>query len=135
MTAFLAGRVWNTLLAFGENFDRDGWYSYRKLAWPVEFTGTFQEYQASNFFGCGSEEVCRDLFKNVPGGKGWATLKDFAAAHSLFKEITETGVLGIFPFGQQQNDIRVCTILPDSRTALMPGHLHLSHLKSGCSHA
>ena len=40
-------------------------------------------------------------------GKPWASLKDLAAAHAYFKEIKDTGVLAIFPFGQQANTLKV----------------------------
>ena len=102
----VAGLIWHTILAIGDNFDRDGWYSYRRLAWPANFTGNFQDYAAENYFMCGSQEVCQDLFSTTPGGKNWATMKDFSMAHKYFEEIKDTGVLAIFPFGREENNIK-----------------------------
>ena len=102
-----AGTIWHTLLAFGDNFDHEGLYSFRRLAWPATFSGTVEDLIESGFFQCGSEEAYRDMFR--ADGKSWATLRDLSAAHGHFKEIKETGVLGIFPFGQGSNTLKVCT--------------------------
>jgi len=59
----------------------------------------------ADFFQCGSLEAYKDLFRT--GGKSWATLRDLAAAHGHFREIKGTGVLGIFPFGQESNTLKV----------------------------
>lgn len=102
-----AGGIWHTLLAVGDNFDYDGFYNFRGLSWPASFTGTtLQDLVDNNFHGCGSLEAYQDMFKT--SGKSWATLRDLAAAHAHFKEIKGTGVLGIFPFGQESNTLKVC---------------------------
>ena len=97
------------MLAFGSNFDTEGLYSFRKLCWPASFTGTsLLQLADEEFFQCGSKEAFQDMFRTE--GKPWACLKDLAAAHSYFKEIKGTGVLGIFPFGQQANTLQVSVI-------------------------
>lgn len=99
------GSIWHTLLAFGANFDYDGLYNFRGLSWPATFTGTsLQSLADADFHHCGSLDAYKDMFRT--GGKTWATLKDLAAAHAHFKEIKGTGVLGIFPFGQESTTLK-----------------------------
>ena len=94
------------MLAFGSNFDTEGLYSFRKLSWPAGFIGTsLQQLADLDFYQCGSQEAFQDMFRTE--GKPWASLKDLTAAHSYFKEIKGTGVLGIFPFGNQANTLQV----------------------------
>ena len=101
-----AGEVWHTLAAIGSNFDSDGFYNLRRLSWPSSFTGTaVEDLAAENFFQRGSKEAFHELFS--AGGKNWATMKALSIAHKYFREIKETGVLGIFPFGLRGNDIQV----------------------------
>ena len=109
-----AGSVWHTLIAFGSNFDTEGFYSYRRLSWPSTFWGTsVQDLADADFYQCGSREAYSDLFRAE--GKAWATLRDLAAAHAHFKEIKETGVLGIFPFGQGANSLKASRHTADTR--------------------
>ena len=94
------------MAAIGSNFDQDGFYNLRRLAWPESFTGSrVQDLVDQGFYGRGSLRACEELFKE--GGKQWATLKNLKQAHKLFKEIKTTGVLGIFPFGQESTAIQV----------------------------
>lgn len=64
-----------------------------------------EDLAAENFFQRGSREAFHELFSS--GGKNWATMKTLNTAHKYFREIKETGVLGIFPFGLRGNDIQV----------------------------
>ncbi len=94
------------MLAFGANFDYDGLYNFRGLSWPATFTGTsLQSLTEADFYHCGSLDAYKDMFRT--GGKTWATLRDLAAAHAHFREIKGTGVLGIFPFGQESTTLKV----------------------------
>ena len=94
------------MLAFGANFDYDGLYNFRGLSWPASFTGTsLQSLADAEFYHCGSLDAYKDMFKT--SGKTWATLRDLAAAHVHFGEIKGTGVLGIFPFGQESTTLKV----------------------------
>lgn len=103
-----AGSIWHTLLAFGANFDYDGLYNFRGLSWPATFTGTsLQSLVDADFYHCGSLDAYKDMFRT--GGKTWATLRDLAAAHADFREIKGTGVLAIFPFGQESTTLKVPT--------------------------
>ena len=105
-----AGTIWHTLLAFGANFDYDGLYNFRGLSWPASFMGTsLQSLADAQFYHCGSLDAYKDLFRT--GGKTWATLRDIAAAHAHFKEIKGTGVLGIFPFGQESTTLKVPAVV------------------------
>lgn len=63
------------------------------------------ELAAKDFFGHGSIEAYEHLFRT--DGKTWATLKTLNIAHKYFKEIKDTGVLAIFPFGLEANAIKV----------------------------
>ncbi|KAL0027478.1 hypothetical protein WJX77_004246 [Trebouxia sp. C0004] len=99
------GSIWHTLLAFGANFDYDGLYNFRGLSWPASFTGTsLQSLADADFYHCGSLDAYKDLFRT--GGKTWATVRDLTAAHAHFREIKGTGVLGIFPFGQESTTLK-----------------------------
>ena len=101
-----ADTVWHTLAAIGSNFDSDGFYNLRRLSWPSSFAGTsMEDLAAADFFQRGSREAFCELFSS--GGKCWATMKTLNIAHKYFREIKETGVLGIFPFGLQANIIQV----------------------------
>ncbi|KAL3135852.1 hypothetical protein ABBQ32_007409 [Trebouxia sp. C0010 RCD-2024] len=100
------GSIWHTLLAFGSNLDNEGLYSFRRLSWPASFQGTSLQHLADvDFYQCGSTEAYQDMFRT--DGKPWASLRDLAAAHAYFKEIKNTGVLAIFPFGLQANTLKV----------------------------
>lgn len=108
-----AGRIWHTLLAFGANFDYDGLYNFRGLSWPATFTGTsLQSLADAEFYRCGSLDAYKDVFRT--GGKTWATLRDLTAAHTCFREIKGTGVLGIFPFGQESTTLKVPAVMQAS---------------------
>ena len=130
-----ADTVWHTLAAIGSNFDGDGFYNLRRLSWPSSFAGTTMEHlAAADFFHCGSREAFHELFSS--GGKSWATMKTLNIAHKYFREIKETGVLGIFPFGLQANIIQVSG--PQDRcilTILCPCRLAVEYqsLHSTCS--
>ena len=111
-----AGVIWHTLAAIGSNYDSDGFYNLRRLSWPSSFEGTtVGDLAAQNFFGCGSHETFRDLFSCSDGttsdGAAWAAMKNLNIAHKYFREIKETGMLGIFPFHLKDSIIQVLICL------------------------
>lgn len=133
-----AGVVWNTLAAIGSNFDLDGFYNLRRLSWPSDFKGTtLDELAAQQFYGRGSREAFHDLFSCSDGvasdGNEWASLKSLNIAHKHFREIKETGMLGIFPFHLQDSVVQVSECLRAQGTDLsipLPWHASVDYKTS-----
>lgn len=94
-----AGRLWNTLLGYGSNFELRGLLEYRTISWPRDVRGsTWREVAAHAEFD-GGVKTAEQFFRS-DGGKQWAPLEDLKDAHRYFNKIQETGVLGLFPLGQ-----------------------------------
>lgn len=108
-----AGVVWHTIVGFGSNFDLSGLLEY-VASWPSTCSShDWREIANHDSFLTNAPDAAANLFRS-DGGKCWAPLADMREANRYFKEIKDTGVLGLFPFDQPlqgipQPAIKVCT--------------------------
>lgn len=95
-----AGVMWYTIVGFGSNFDLSGALEYVAISWPSTCSGhDWREVAAQDKFLTNAPDAAANLFRS-DGGKCWAPLANMREANKYFKEIQDTGVLGIFPFDQ-----------------------------------
>lgn len=96
----LAGVVWCTILGFGSNFDVSGLLEYVGISWPESASSDdWTQVAAHESFQANHADAAKYVFRSK-GGRCWGPLQDMKEANKYFKEIKETGVLGLFPFNQ-----------------------------------